>query len=104
MDTIALHVLLVEQMTRAVDELVRPTGTARSRFVDLGVEGALACDVLTDDGRVSADRSTARRSRWATSVLLELAEPGLDSGTRYHVALACEVAVTRFDRLVRRAR
>lgn len=104
MDTIALHVLLVGQMTRAVDELVRPTGTARSRFVDLGVEGALACDVLSDDGRVSADRGSARRARWATSVFCELAEPDLDSGTRHHVAMACEVAVTRFGRLVRGTR
>ncbi|MDF9716362.1 hypothetical protein INN71_15885 [Nocardioides sp. ChNu-153] len=101
MDAIALHVLLVEQVTRAVDELVRPVATARSRFVDLCVEGALACDVVGDDAEVSAEPDVARRSRWATSVLTGLAEPGLDAGTRDQLARACEVAVGRFCTLAR---
>lgn len=101
MDTIALHVLLVEQVTRAVDELVRPTPSARACFVDLCVEGALACDLVTDDGRVAGGPDVARRSRWATSTFCELAEPDVDAGTRHHLAEACEVAVTRFCRLVR---
>ncbi|MDT9591910.1 hypothetical protein RDV89_02440 [Nocardioides zeae] len=102
MDAIALHVLLVEQVTRAVCDLVRPTPTARARFIDLCVEGALACDVLTDDARVSDDPTAGRRARWATSTFVELAEPGVDAATRHQVALACEVAVARFTSLARR--
>lgn len=103
MDAIALHVLLVEQVARAVDELVRPTSGARSRFIDLCTEGALACDVVSDDGRVSGAPDVARRARWATSTFLELAEPDVDTGTRHHVAVAAEVAVSRFCALTRPA-
>ncbi|HEY1135674.1 MAG TPA: hypothetical protein VGE77_13950 [Nocardioides sp.] len=102
MDAIALHVLLVEQVTRAVDDLVRPTPLTRARLVDLCVEGALACDVITDDGQVAEAVDVARRSRWATSVFCELAEPDVDAATRHHLAVASEVAVNRFCSLVRR--
>ncbi|GAB3068558.1 hypothetical protein [Nocardioides zeae] len=102
MDTIALHVLLVEQVARAVDELVRPAATTRSRWVDLCVEGAMACDVVTDDGRVADHPDVARRSRWATSVLCDLAEPGIDDSTRHRLGLASEVGVARFCASVRR--
>lgn len=102
MDAIALHVRLVEQVARAVDELVRPTATRRSRLVDLCVEGALACDVVTDDGRVADGPDIARRSRWATSVLCELAEPEMDASSRHRLALASEVGVARFCAAVRR--
>lgn len=102
MDAIALHVRLVEQVTRAVDELLRPTASTRSRMVDLCVEGALACDVVTDDGRISECADIGRRSRWATSVLCELAEPDLDATTRHRLALAAEVGVVRFCAAARR--